>query len=135
MRSPFRKDRRKPPPPVSPPAAGTALDVEVSPAPNGALVAIAGELDLATAGRVRAAVAGEPVAAAKAAVVDLTGVTFMDSTGLASLLDFERDLTARGGRLAIACPEGPARLLLDVTGVVEHLLVRATRADAEAAVA
>ena len=58
----------------------------------------------------------------------------MDSTGLAALLTLERELAARGGRLAIACPEGPARLLLDVTGVAERLVPHPTREAAEAAV-
>ena len=117
----------------APPSAAPPLDVNVTPAPYGALVAITGELDLATVPRVSEALAAEPVAGARAVVVDLAGVTFMDSTGLAALLDFERELAARGGRLVLACPEGPARLLLDVTGVAGQLALHPTREAAEAA--
>ena len=131
MRPPWRK--RPPAVPAPPPTAGPPLDVEVESTPYGALVAIEGELDLATVPRVRAALAAEPVASAGAVVIDLTGVTFMDSTGLATLAGFERELAAHGGRLALACPEGPARLLLDVTGLAEQLALYATRAEAEAA--
>ena len=46
-------------------------------------------------------------------------MTFMDSTGIAALVKLDHALAARAGRLAIACPEGPARLLLDVTGLAE----------------
>ena len=125
--------RRKPQPP---PPAGHAppLDIVAAPTPYGALVSIGGELDLATVPRVSAALSAEPVAGARAVVVDLAGVTFMDSTGLAALLDFERELAAPGGRLVLACPEGPARLLLDVTGVAERLVPHPTREAAEAAV-
>jgi len=56
----------------------------------------------------------------------------MDSTGIAALVKLDHALAARAGRLAIACPEGPARLLLDVTGLAELLAVFATRAEAEA---
>ena len=101
----------------------------------GALVAIAGELDMATVPRVSAALEAEPAASAGAVVIDLAGVTFIDSTGLAALVKLEHALAARAGRLAIACPEGPARLLLDVTGLAEQLAVFATRAEAEASVA
>src|SRR5689334_3553143 len=87
------------------------LDVDVTHPPYGALVTIAGELDIATVPRVSSALAAEPAASAGAVVVDLAGVTFMDSTGLAELVKLENALTARAGRLAIACPEGPARLL------------------------
>lgn len=125
--------RKRAPRPSAPPSAGPPLAVDVESAPYGALVAIEGELDLATVPRVTAAFAAEPVACAGAVVIDLTGVAFMDSTGLGTLISFERELAARGGRLALACPEGPARLLLDVTGLAEQLAVFATRAEAEAA--
>ena len=130
MRPPWRRK------PHAPAPAGDAppLDVVAAPTSYGALVSIGGELDLATVPRVSAALSAEPVAGARAVVVDLAGVTFMDSTGLAALLTLERELAARGGRLAIACPEGPARLLLDVTGVAERLVPHPTREAAEAAV-
>ena len=130
MRAPWRK---RPSPAPAPPSGGTPLEVAVESAPYGALVAIEGELDLATVPRVSTALAAEPVASAGAIVIDLTGVAFMDSTGLAALVGFQLELAARGGRLAVACPEGPARLLLDVTGLVEQLAVFATRPEAEAA--
>ena len=109
------------------------LDVDVAHTAYGALVSIAGELDIATVPRLIDALAAEPAATAGALVVDLAGVTFMDSTGLGELVKLEHALAARAGRLAIACPEGPARLLLDVTGLTEQLAVFATRAEAEAA--
>jgi hypothetical protein len=42
---------------------------------------------------------------------------------LSALVSFGADLGARGRRLAIACPEGAARLVLDVSGVAERLPV------------
>jgi anti-sigma B factor antagonist len=126
--------RRKRRPEASPPEALPPLDVEVAPAPYGAILSIAGELDIATVPRVRGALASPAVAGADTVVVDLTEVTFMDSTGLAAVLELERELTARGGRLVIACPEGPARLLLDVTGVAARLELHPTRAGAQAAI-
>jgi anti-sigma B factor antagonist len=132
MMPPWRKREPAPAPPVG---DGPPLDVDVASTPYGAIVSIAGDLDLATVPRLRAELAAEPVAGAGAVVVDLAGVTFMDSTGLSALLDLERDLTARGGRLAIACPEGAARLLFDVAGVTGQLALYWTREDAEAAAA
>ncbi|HET8952970.1 MAG TPA: STAS domain-containing protein [Solirubrobacteraceae bacterium] len=125
--------RKREPAPAPPAGDGPPLDVDVTPTPYGAIVSITGDLDLATVPRLRAELAVEPVAGAGAVVVDLAGVTFMDSTGLSALLELERDLTARGGRLAIACPEGAARLLFDVAGVTGQLALYWTRDDAEAA--
>ena len=129
MRTPWRKRPRD----AAPVSGRSPLGVDVTPAPFGVVVSILGELDIATVPHVTAALQDEPVAAAGAVVVDLTGVTFMDSTGLAALMSLKRDLDARGARLLIACPEGPARLLFDVTGVAGQLALHWTREDAEAA--
>jgi anti-anti-sigma factor len=131
MRTPWRKRRRERPEPVEVPQP---LGVAVSPEPFGATVSIEGDLDIATVPRVNAALAEQPVVAARTIVVDLSGVTFMDSTGLGALMNLKRDLDARAGRLLIVCPEGPARLLFDVTGVAGQLeLHPTTREAAEAA--
>ncbi|HET8952870.1 MAG TPA: STAS domain-containing protein [Solirubrobacteraceae bacterium] len=127
---PWKKRLREPAPASELPP----LDVTVAHTSYGALVAIAGEVDVATVPRVSAALEAEPAASAGAIVVDLAGVTFIDSTGLGALVKLEHALAARAGRLAIACPEGPARLLFDVTGLAEQLSVCATRAEAEASI-
>jgi anti-anti-sigma factor len=127
-----RPKRREPAPSAS---SQPPLEVDVSAAAFGPTVTIAGELDLATVPRVRAALASPEVLGADAVVVDLSGVTFMDSSGLGAFITFERDLRARGGRLAIACPEGPARLIFEVTGVDEYLRLYGSREAAEAALA
>jgi len=121
---------------ATPPPAGTVppLEVAVSGTSYGAIVAIAGDIDIATVAQVREAFASEALEHAGAVVVDLTEVAFMDSTGLSALLTFESDLSARRRRLAIACPEGAARLVLDVAGVADRLPLHPSRAEAEAAV-
>jgi anti-sigma B factor antagonist len=132
MRIPGRKRRKDPEPPAGPPLP---LEVGVSAADYGVLVTIAGELDIATAPRVRAALTAHDVAGGEAVVADLSDVKFMDSTGLSLFLTLEGELRERGGRLAIACPEGAARLIFDVTGVDEHLKLYPSRDAAEAALA
>lgn len=129
MKTPWRRRPRDP----EPVGGRSPLGVDATPAPFGAVVSIAGELDIATVPHLTAALQGEPVADAEAVVVELTGVTFMDSTGLAALMTLKRDLDARGGRLLLACPEGPARLLFDVSGVDAQLALYSTREEAEAA--
>ena len=130
MRIPGRKPRGQHPPPAS---FAPGLSVHTEAFELGATVVVAGELDLATIPRLRAELESSELAAVDAVVVDLSGVTFMDSSGLALLLDFERALRERQGRLAIACPEGPARLLFDVTGVGETLGLYGSRDAAQVA--
>jgi anti-sigma B factor antagonist len=106
------------------------FDVRAEQAGDTTIVAVTGEVDIATAPSLRAALAGVPADAPL--VIDLSAVTFMDSTGLAILLEAVR---ARGERVAIVCPEGPARLLFAVSGTEDELPLHGTRADAVRAVA
>jgi anti-anti-sigma factor len=106
--------------------------VETSDAPFGTIVVVAGEVDIATAPQVREVMA--PIASAGRSVcLDLSAVTFMDSVGLALVLALHRELGVHGGRLAIVCPEGPAKLLFEVTGVDAELALHPTREAAVAA--
>ena len=97
MRIPRRK-RATP----APPSAGGPLDVDVSGTAYGAVVTIAGELDLATVPKVREAFGSEALTHAEAVVVDLAEVGFMDSTGLSALLAFADELGARRRRRGAA---------------------------------
>jgi anti-sigma B factor antagonist len=56
-------------------------------------------------------------------IVDLTAVTFMDSTGLSILLNARRRYTAAGRTLLVLCPDGPARRVLRLSGLEETLSV------------
>jgi anti-sigma B factor antagonist len=48
--------------------------------------------------------------------INLTGVTFMDSSGLAALINLHRSVERVGGRLTVVCPDGPVRRLFAVSG-------------------
>ena len=58
---------------------------------------------------------GNPSAAP---VVDLSGVTFIDSTGLGALMRAHQRLRRQGRALSLICPAGPARRALEVSGLV-----------------
>jgi anti-anti-sigma factor len=83
---------------------------------DGALrVALHGELDLATAGRLQAALDG---ADRRPVVVDLRGLTFMDSTGVRTLLQASEDAARTGSDLRFVMPvDGDARTTLAETGI------------------
>ena len=53
-------------------------------------------------------------------VVDLSQVTFLDSTGIRELILAERALARRGGRLVVCGARGVVRRCLEVTGVLER---------------
>ncbi len=52
-------------------------------------------------------------------VVDLSPCTFMDSTGIGTLVAARRWTTARGARLVLVCGDGSVRRVLELTRVTE----------------
>jgi len=99
---------------------GLPLDTEVSrPRPGTVLLEVDGEIDTATAPRLQAGLV-EALDAAHAegshVVVDLTGVTFLASSGLAVLIGGARRVTALGGRLRLVAASRSVTRPLQVTG-------------------
>jgi anti-sigma B factor antagonist len=127
-----RRLRRRRNPPSEPAQTARPFAVEVSAAEFGTVVTVTGEVDIATSPQLRAALAERPQAGGLL-VLDLTAVTFMDSSGLSVILTLQRDTVASGERLAVVCPPGPARLLFEVTGVDAELPLHPTREAALAA--
>ena len=68
-------------------------------------------------------------------VVDLSETTFLDSSGLRSLVIGQRDTQRRGGRLRIDRASDVARLSLEITGLAECMgLASGSRLDSDASV-
>jgi anti-sigma B factor antagonist len=63
-------------------------------------------------------------------VVDLSLVTFIDSTGIGVLLNALRQITRRNGRLVLVCPSERTLRPFEITGLVGHLRIVATREEA-----
>jgi len=93
------------------------------------IVALSGELDLRAVGELDAALAA---AGEQARVcLDLTGLQFIDSTGLATVIRAHQTLTGQGGALAVACRgEGSVRRTFEMTGLLTLLTVTQDRAGA-----
>jgi anti-sigma B factor antagonist len=106
------------------------LAVERTSAEGMELVLVEGELDIATAPRLIGVLNGAVQEALRSLVVDLSHVDFMDSTGLALLINAHRRLTRRSKGFAVVCPPGPLRRVFEVTDLVETLHVCPDRASA-----
>lgn len=89
------------------------------------VVAIAGELDLHTAPQLAAELDAYALSASEV-VVDLTAVSFMDSTALGAVLAATRRIRDAGGRLSLAAPGAETRKLLELVGVDRVLPVYET---------
>jgi anti-sigma B factor antagonist len=86
-----------------------------------------GEIDVLTAPRLGRRLLGLADAGKIMMVVDLSRVTFMDSTGLGVLLDALRQLTIRHGKLALVCPTERILRPFQVSGLIGHLPIFSSR--------
>ena len=84
------------------------------------VVATAGELDLANADEFWALL--EPLmTAGRIVIVDGTGLTFLDSSGLRVLLRAAAYASANAGAFRLLAPPAPVRRVLDLAGTGEYL--------------
>jgi len=88
--------------------------------PNGThecTLAVAGELDLATAVQFRTAVSALMGTGCRHLVVDLAETTFIDSSGIGALVWASHRLRATGGDLVVSNPDDRVGQTLRLTGV------------------
>lgn len=92
------------------------FEARISPGPDRVVVALAGECDLS--GREElAAVLLKAVTSAKVVVVDLAGLTFIDSSGVHGLVDGHHAAQRAGARLYVINARGAVATVLDITGI------------------
>lgn len=105
------------------------LGIEVSSDGGTIVIALCGELDLASAPIFSAKFEQEAAGRPAAIVVDLTELEFMDSTGLRSILLAHERCDGRGPRFAVVPGDRQAARLLEIARVEEHLSLIASPAD------
>jgi len=83
-------------------------------------VHLRGELDMSTAPKLREELArlasGD---AGSQVVVDLSGLGFVDSTGLSVLINGMKELREQGGDMALRAPTPSTLRVLEITGLTE----------------
>ena len=91
---------------------GEPFSASVSSAGNGArLIVLSGEIDLAVVDELRLLLAADGNV-----VVDLSAVTFIDSSGIAALLAAHRRQQTSGHSLWVQGAHGPVSRVLEITG-------------------
>jgi anti-sigma B factor antagonist len=91
---------------------------------------ISGELDLATISILKDAVGAELDAGAGPVVLDLSDLTFCDSTGLGSFVAMHRHATEVGSAIALAAPRRRVADLLQISGINQVVRVFDSVTDA-----
>ena len=98
------------------------------------VVAVRGELDIATSPQVRALLADLAKDEDQPLVIDLTRCDFIDSTGLAALLHGAKPAQNGESRVAIVSPPGDVRRMLELTAIDQSIPVFGDLERAAAAV-
>jgi anti-sigma B factor antagonist len=89
-----------------------------------------GEIDAMTAPQLGRRLLGLADEGKTGVVVDLSRVTFMDSTGIGVLLNALRALGSRKGRLVLVCPHERVLRPFQITGLTGRLPIFASREEA-----
>jgi anti-sigma B factor antagonist len=106
---------------VSPEFAMSSEPIE----PAGVVLAVRGELDIATAPRLRAELVGAIAAGARRLVIDLSRVSFLDSVSLATLISVRRQVPER--MAVVVARDSYARLIFEIAGLPRGLDIFETR--------
>ena len=99
------------------PEGGRSLRIEVANTTSPTTVVLTGEIDIATAGRVRDALIAISRGGEKKVVVDMTNVTFMDSTGLAALVGPLKRFRSMNGEIVLRSPTRGVKKVLELSGL------------------
>ena len=121
----------RPPVPAHPAEInGSLLTVSEECVGRRAVLSVTGEVDISNAKDLGAAIEST-AARASELWLDLSALTFMDSSGLNALADTRVRLIEANVRLTLICPEGPVRRVLALAGFDRIFEIHATRSAAD----
>ena len=109
------------------------LDARVSVSRFGSdcfVVAAGGEFDLYTTERLREKLADVLELGGRHFLVDLTGVSFMDSTALGVLVDAAKALKSSGGHLVLVADDPRVKRVIEITGLDRVFRIEASLPEA-----
>jgi len=99
--------------------------------PGHTVLAVGGELDIATTAALRVEIIKILTATVNPVIIDLSGVSFCDASGLALLVGAQRRAERAGRSVVLAAPRPNVLKLLHVTGLDRAFTVHPTLAAAQ----
>jgi anti-sigma B factor antagonist len=106
------------------------FDIQVIERDDCAVLAVTGELDVATAPQLRQEAVRLSAAGTNNLVVDLSGVEFLDSTGLGVIVGVVKRVRTPGGELAVAGAEDHVLKVFEITRISDVVPMFASRDEA-----
>lgn len=99
------------------------------------IIALEGEIDLACSPELRVILHEHAAAKRPALLLDFSGVSYVDSSGLATLVEYVRNAQEFGGKLGLAAVSTRVRTILDLVRLSEIFPIYATLAEGKTALA
>jgi anti-anti-sigma factor len=123
-------DHQPPPKELLEPGQGDLASVGVADHDGPLVVTITGELDISNIDSIADVIYAQPNSD-DGLVVDLTGVTYLDSSAVSLLHDLARRLRNRAQRLIVVSPQGsPPRRILELTALNKNAPITEVLAEA-----
>jgi len=112
-------------------ASSQPLSIDISfPAEGITLVALAGELEVVSVDEFSVRMADLDGGGRSHVVIDVSGVTFIDSSGINALIRSVRSVEARGGTAVVASPSAVAQRVFAITRLSQLVTVEQDRSAA-----
>src|SRR4051812_36772931 len=99
------------------------LEVDISQENSAHVLDVRGELDMGSALGLAAPLTEIANDGEGAVLLDLSGLSFMDSTGMSVLLNARRRLTRQGRGMLVVCPQGPVLRVFELTSLIDTFRV------------
>ena len=100
-----------------------AIDIRHQDEGDSVRIVVRGEVDMTTGDRLERAILEAEERGAATVTLDLSGVDFLDSTGLQLVLDADVRAKQAGRRLVVAAGDGEAARVFALTAVADRLTV------------
>ena len=97
------------------------IDVTITQWHGTTVVGLSGELDVHSLWTLRERLLTLDLDGGIALQTDLSELSFLDSTGIGTIVALAKRVRAAGGTFSTACPPGAVRQILETTGLVEYL--------------
>ncbi len=107
---------------MAPEANVNPLSVTATAERDHTLVSVAGEVDAASADTLRGVITEVIEGGQSTVAVDMSDVSFIDSSGLRVLIAGYKAASAAGGQLSVRTPSEPVTRLLEITGQLERFV-------------
>lgn len=109
------------------------LQMQTSGSPETPVLSLRGELDLHNSPRLRNLL--QPLVEKRPVklILDLTGVSYMDSSGVGTMVEFKRRMERGGGRLILAGLQQRVRSVFEITQLDKFFTITATLEEAHKA--